>query len=236
MQPDRFHLHLTPNYANAKRGVNFKYFNKPFGLRHWMENALGYPNQAHRVDDTIVILLDPDQIIIRPITKYFGSAIETWRPRGKSKVPVFQSVEHGQPFAQQYGFGMQWKNKVGINHVCNCNDSRILSMDNAEAMAHYSLGPPYVATARDMYAIATKWTEIVVRIHDDYPHLLAEMFGYCFAAAHLNLPHRVAQSFMISDPGVGGEGWPLVDKLPNETVCNKPTNDRIPHVIHYCQR
>ena len=206
MQPGRFHLHLTPDFArSAKPGIDFKYFNKPFGVRHWMQNALGYPDKAHVHDDTIIILLDPDQIIIRPITKYFEHSVEAWRPRGRSKVPIYQSVEHGQPFGQQYGFGMQWKTKVDINHVCNCTNSRISTMDPAEMQAHYSLGPPYIATGRDMYAIATKWTEFVVRIHDDYPHLLAEMFGYCFAAAHLNLPHRVAHSFMISDPGVGGK-------------------------------
>lgn len=29
-------------------------------------------------------------------------------------------------------------------------------------------------TAKDMYQIVTVWTDIVPRVHDEYPHLLAE--------------------------------------------------------------
>jgi hypothetical protein len=38
-----FHLHLTPDFSRVKKGTEFAYFNKPFGVLHWMEHALGLP-------------------------------------------------------------------------------------------------------------------------------------------------------------------------------------------------
>ena len=233
---DRFHLHITVDYSTrVKPGMTYKFFNKPFGLLDFLENALEYsPSETSNPnDDSIILLLDPDQMIIRPFTNDFSQSFEVWRPtKGKVKLPT--KVGHGSPFAQQYGFGIQWKRKVNATYVAN-GPSRVDTMDMDEAKAFYAVGPPYIATAKDMYSLTRKWTEFAPRVHDLYPHLLAEMFAYCFAAAHLNLPHRVAHSFMVSDVWSGGEGWKLVDKMGKANVCNPPP-DLNPHVIHYCQR
>ena len=70
-------------------------------------------------------------------------------------------------------------------------------------------------------------------------HLLAEMFAYCLAAAHLELHHQTAASFMVSSTGSGpGEGWSYVDKIPDEDTC-KPNSippEDLPNVMHFCQR
>jgi len=218
----------------VKPGMKYKFFNKPFGTLDFLENVFKYPSpESAQHDDTIVLLLDPDQMLVRPFTNDFSQSTEVWRPT-KSTLPVRTKVEHGAPFGQQYGFGMQWKTKINATYVAG-GPSRVVNMDMEEAKGHYPLGPPYIATARDFYQIAKKWTEFVPRVHDQYPHLLAEMFAYCFAAAHLNLPHRVAHSFMVSDTGSGGEGWKLVDKMGHDHVCEPPP-DLHPHVLHYCQR
>jgi peptidyl serine alpha-galactosyltransferase len=233
---DRFSLHITIEYSKrVKPGMTYKFFNKPFGMLDFLENVLNYRpmDDLNPNDDTIILLLDPDQMLIRPFTNDFSLSSEVWRPT-TSKLKLWTQVTHGHPFAQQYGFGIQWKTKVNATNVAN-GTTRVTTMDMNEAKSHYALGPPYIATARDMYAIAKKWTEFVPRIHNQYPHLLAEMFAYCFAAAHLNLPHRIAQSFMVSDVYSGGEGWKLVSKMGRKNVCNPPS-ELNPHVIHYCQR
>ena len=89
----------------------------------------------------------------------------------------------------------------------------------------------------DMYAIVDVWSNIVTDVHTDYPHLLAEMFGYNLAAAHLQLKHMIAFSFMVSDIYAGGEGWKLVDQVPQDTdMCHGYPPAERPHVIHYCQK
>lgn len=123
---------------------------------------------------------------------------------------------------------------------------------HAEAAKHYPVGPPYIGTARDMYQISLKWVEFVPKVHKEYPYLLAEMYAYCMAAAHLDLPHQLVDHLMISNVNCGGEGWPFVDALKQNTgeenVCetmmtgsvdllNSPQSAiPLPTVIHFCQR
>lgn len=231
MAPGRFHLHLTPEYSRIKKGVNFKYFNKPYGMLHWMQFALGYPNNHLVHNNSIVILMDPDQIMLRPFTNDFTNSAETWRLKAGYKL----KVEHGSPFAQQYGYGLQWKRKVDLKHVFQNQNTSIATMTDREASDYYmAMGPPYIATAKDMYSIVSTWTDIVPRVHDDYPHLLAEMFGYNLAAAHLDLRHTIAFSFMVSDVWAGGEGWDLINKVDNKDICDNFPTELNPHAIHYC--
>ena len=104
---------------------------------------------------------------------------------------------------------------------------------------NFAAGPPYMATGHDFYLIADKWAEFGVGTHKQYPNLLAEMFAYCLAAAHLKLPHQIAQSFMISDVGVGGmEGWnQYIDKVNATNVCipGAVAQENMPFVLHYCK-
>lgn len=228
----KHHLHLTPDYSKVHKGRAFKYFNKPFGMRHWMQYALGYPENHAQHDDSIVILLDPDQILLRPFTNDFTNSSEKYRVK-EHKL----KVEHGSPFAQQYGYGLQWKDKVDLNHVFNGEPTPVSNMTRKEGFDWYiGMGPPYIATAKDMWSIVSKWAEIVPRVHEDYPHLLAEMFGYNLAAAHLGLRHTIAHSFMVSDIWAGMEGWQLVTKVERKDICHNFPKSEYPHVIHYCQR
>ena len=92
-----------------------------------------------------------------------------------------------------------------------------------------------------MYQISVKWTEFVPKVHAQYPHLLAEMYAFCIAAAHLGLKHQLIDSLMASNPSAGGEAWPLVDRIPPEEMCEFAKNAdhsryALPSVIHLCQR
>jgi hypothetical protein len=63
------------------------------------------------------------------------------------------------------------------------------------------------------------------------------MFAYCLAAAHLQLPHQTALSFMISDAGAGKmEGWSYIDKMPDNEICGGFQPEEVPNVLHFCQR
>ena len=238
MSPNH-HLHLTPDYSKVhmkqgKKSVRpFKYFNKPFGMRHWMKYAFGCDeNGCGEHDDSIVILLDPDQILLRPFTDDFTHATERFKTEDYKL-----KIEHGSPFAQQYGFALQWRDKVDLNHVFNGQPTNISNIPRKEALDYYiAMGPPYVATARDMWSLVSVWTDVVPRVHDNYPHLLAEMFGYNLAAAHLGLRHTIAKSFMVSDQWAGMEGWQLVTAVDKKDVCHNFPKSEYPHVIHYCQR
>ncbi|CAJ1891238.1 unnamed protein product [Cylindrotheca closterium] len=236
MNPDRLHLHQTPDYGNLHNGeYEYKYFNKPFGLRHWFENVLGYPENHAEHDDSIVIVLDPDQILLRPFTNDFSNSSETWRLPEKRRHKL--KVEHGSPFAQQYQYALGWMEQVDQKFVFQGGPSPVLKLDKKEADDYYyGMGPPYIATAKDMYAIVKTWSGIVPRVHENFPELMAEMYAFNSAAAHLGLRHTIACSFMVSDIAAYGEGWPLLDKVEAKDVCHNYPQSEYPHVIHYCQR
>lgn len=207
-----------------------------------MENVLGYKEgqSRNKYDDLIIVLCDPDQIILRPFTNDFSKNPETWRKR--TALPYWEKVTHGQPFAAHYGFHNQWYGLTNITQIARPEElpSPIETMDRNLINENYSVGPPYIATARDFDKIARKWKEFGVPVHKQHPHLLAEMFAYCNAAAHLKLPHQVAQSFMVSDVSAGNmEGWKRsVDAVEADAVCKEGgiPNELLPNVLHYCQR
>ena len=87
------------------------------------------------------------------------------------------------------------------------------------AWRHYSIGPPYIVQKEDMAAIAEHWHDFVPRVYEGHPHLLAEMYAYCVAAAHLGLPHLRLDHYMTSETQAYGEAWPLVDALGDAQLC-----------------
>lgn len=242
---DRFQVHFTPHFSTVKKEDgskgDYKYFNKPFGLRDWMENGEGmgidHDTNTPVDEDVIVILIDPDQALLRPIRADFSDETETiTKEKDYEKYPL--KVSHGHPIAQKYGLGAQWR-KFNLEKITGSADSPAIKVTSDDGFKHYPAGPPYLATARDFYQISLKWTEFAPGVHEEYPYLLAEMFAYCIAAAHLELPHRMVESLMVSNSGAGGEGWPFVDSMEGN-VCDYDymSEDRTPapNVIHYCQR
>jgi peptidyl serine alpha-galactosyltransferase len=232
MAPDRFTIHITPDYSKLDNGKHFVYFNKPFGMKHWLENKLGFPNKPSN-KDAIVILVDPDQLILRPFRNNDFSNT-AWAHIAKGATPYSQ-VEHGRPMGQLYGFGLQWRNKVNMTAIAP--HSPVDQLSYTQAQAGYIVGPPYVATAQDMYTIVSTWCNFAKPVHTQYPYLLAEMFAYCLGAAHEQLPHQTARSFMISDVFTGNmEGWNYIDKMPDQDVCGTFREEEVPNVLHFCQR
>ncbi len=238
MSPN-FKLHLTPHFSGVKdengesTGKKYDYFNKPFGLLHWMEHS-----EENFADDDIIILLDPDQALTRPITNDFSNLDENLLVGDNPKT----IVTHGQPFAQKYAFGNNWMS-IDLTKATLDENSPAHKVSREEGRLHYPVGPPYLATAKDMHLIAKTWADFVPRSHKEHPHLMAEMYAFCIAAAHLELPFQLVRSLMVSvaSGGTGersGEGWLLVNAINDDKVCTDAALDEytLPSVLHYCQR
>ena len=234
-----FSVYFTPDFSD-KGGDDYKYFNKPFGLQHWFQFGLKYEENLDKYKDAIFMVLDPDMMLMRPLTYDFtdSNVIIHKSMRG---MPTVRKVLHGQPWASIYGFGAG-PFRVDVPSIfANDVDSPALHVTEDEKVNNYAGGPPYMATGSDMYAIVNKWCEVVVAVHHAVPKsILAEMYGWSLAAAHLKLPHTLAESFMISDVDISsGEGWPLIDVLDNDEISefstSKVREDHLPYVIHYCQ-
>lgn len=177
--------------------------------------------------------------LLRPLTRDFTDDREVVIAKRRQKHVLSRTVGPGKPFAQVYGFGVQWS-RLDLEKIAGAGTPA--SKVNAEdGFLYYPVGPPYLGAVADMHKIATKWSEFVPGVYEQYPHLLAEMFAYCIAAAHLELPHQLIDSLMISDATANAEGWPLVDLIPPSETCGFARHiDRekygVPGVVHLCQR
>ena len=135
---------------------------------------------------------------MRPFERDFTGSSEIWKlskdySSSKKKLKMKEAgqeipkpklkVEHGSPFSQQFGYGLQWLRKVTPQYTFRDKlPTPVANMTTEEASDYYfAMGPPYVATAKDMYSIVTTWSDIVPRVHDEYPQLLAEYVLYCIA-------------------------------------------------------
>lgn len=146
MSPERFKIHFTPDFSNVKGGkTKFVYFNKPFGMRHWLQTALGFPYDPID-EDSIVVLMDPDQLILRPFRNNDFSNTQ-WKFVPPDQQPRTK-IEHGYPMGQLYGFALQWKQKIDMALVSPTEPSPVTTMSNEEARAGYIVGPPYIATGK----------------------------------------------------------------------------------------
>ena len=236
---NRFHLHLTPDYSRIRLNDGrhpYKYLNKPFGVRHWMENVLGLNETKPlppEIEYDVVILMDPDMILLRPLTHDFTEEGVIWV---KQPDREHMKVRHGNPMAQQDGYlSSEWMN-FNMTNITQDPNTPALSVTPRQGPISWNTGPPYLATVRDMWNIVVKWTEYGPRVFDEFPKLFAEMYGYCIATAHLKLPHTMVKSIVVSTTVTSREGWAFIDALPDDQVCSPAADAKLPIVLHYCKR
>ena len=232
-----FEMHITPGFDDSGGGDQ-KYFNKPNGLLHWMEESLGFDGTSEHEDDaSIIIILDPDMMLLRPITEDFTSKnyVGGWTDSENTRKHSSEGhdlvdyqhdiVSHGRPHAQRYGFGNGWLTAIeGHMEEVVGPDSPALKVSNDDALDYYPAGPPYVATGKDMYQIAVHWVKFLPKYHEFFQGMMCEMHSYSLAAAHLQLPHKLADGFMVSDLD-SNENFSFVDdKMTKSSVCQNPPN------------
>lgn len=233
----RFLVHLTPHFStDGESGKDYKFYNKPYGLRHWLAHA-----EPPLGEDAVVALIDPDFIFLRPMTADVSnsSAILASAPvDARRAARSFRRVARGRPVGQFYGLGDGWL-KFDREKICG-PQSPCANVTAADAWRYYSVGPPYVAHVDDLRAIAAKWCDFVPRVFAQYPELLAEMYAYSMAAAHLRLPHLRLDHYMLSNTQAYGEAWPWVDGAARSS-CDESLPQRlwphhnVPVFVHYCQ-
>ncbi|GAX14325.1 hypothetical protein FisN_1Hh525 [Fistulifera solaris] len=236
----RFHLHHTQDYGKVQKNKKtqyYKYMNKPFGLQDWMENALGV-SENKRMDsdlaDSIVMLLDPDMVLLRPLVHDFTNEDVEF----VEEEPATKVVKTGFPIAQQDGYlSSKWVQHDFSFVTAKEQGDFIPPPPAKEGPLHWNSGPPYLATVADMYRIAIKWTEYAPNVLEIQDDIFAEMVGLIIATVQLELPFTFIRSLVVSTTeSVDREGWSYIDALPDDQVCRPAASARLPVGLHYCKR
>ncbi|CAM9158118.1 unnamed protein product [Choristocarpus tenellus] len=231
-QPDRFRVHFTPDFSHdSVTGKTYHFYNKPNGMAHFLEHA------TPPIEEAVLALIDPDMVLVRKLTPNVGDpSLMLWSV--KESEPA-DWVEEGKPVSQSYGLGGIWTEWKDIMRAELGEDTPALKVSNKDAIAYYAVGPPYMMHPRDWTRVIDLWVLMAPPVNRAHPSILAEMYGFCMATAHLGLRHRIAYGLMVSYSKMENtEGWPLVDVLGTE-ACDEDVvarhATRLPPIIHYCQ-
>lgn len=133
----QFHVHFTPDFkTDGHSKKKYDFYNKPFGMHHWLEHA-----DPPIADGTIIMLIDPDFVFLRPLKVHFGA--------DNNLIPMKVSTDNfvyptrfgqGRAVAQLYGLGAPWTNahstEFNKSEICG-EGSPCLGVTNQFGEQHY---------------------------------------------------------------------------------------------------
>lgn len=269
----KLRLHFTQSFS--LKGKHYKYSNKPGGLYHWMNHTT--------IEESVIALIDPDMMLLRPITPILGMDLSVISSDGTSKrrdkkslleykdkhgriqilrqsnlPPLPPYITKGVAAGQHFGIGGLWASagksdarkdfqEFNLTRVCgpsshclnqppphygNTDSSPIEYTTREEADKNYAVGPVYIASTTDWKDLLPKWHEFTPRVYEQYPKLLAEMYGFTMAAADRQLKFALSSSYMVSDARTMSptESWVWIDEYGESAraVCEGARMNRLP--------
>lgn len=132
----KFFVHFTPDFKrDPKTGESYDFYNKPFGIHHWLRFA---SPPLH--SDTVVFLIDPDMLLLEPFTLNLRDRSRLQLPHHDNLDEIPLEIGLGYPVAQAYGLGAPWTNPNNRNFdkykICG-NDSPCTKYSLAFSEKHF---------------------------------------------------------------------------------------------------
>ncbi|CBJ48920.1 conserved unknown protein [Ectocarpus siliculosus] len=233
-------LFFTPGFVtkNPETGEPYPYMNKPNAMQIWLDQT--------EVEETIVALIDPDFIFLKPLTTWLSPTETVVKGDGLSleglKLENGGWVRKGYPAGQRFGLP-NWTH-WDLSNICP-DDALCATTSTTAAKRYYDLIPPYLAHQDDWRRLLPEWVAQAPKVYEMYPSLLAEQTAYATAAATLDMKHYRINNYAIENEKVDYELWDPVDHQM-DNVCdigieprdiksrNVRSFDRLPNFIHYC--
>jgi len=227
-----FGLFITPSFPGA---VDFPWINKPNSIRFFMENAR---EELEREGETVIAILDPDFIFLKPLSQSNTDPSQVITSRSQSSIsPGGEPIDWvmpGKPVAQRYGLEGAWVGKFNVTEITGDAKSPALEYTEQTARKHFSVGPPLMLHVDDLTPLSKLWAEYMPRVLHRDKDILADMWAYSIASAHLGLRHVQLDNYMISTHGTSGQGYAFVDAY-KDLDCLDPRpkhGETVPEFIH----
>lgn len=222
-----FGLYITPSFDGAK---HFPWINKPASINYFMQHAAP---ELQRSGETVIVILDPDFVALQPITMSPLPASEVLNTQDQADFGQ-NVVRKGRPVAQRYGLGAGWMTRFPVEDIVG-EGSPALDYTASRAAKYFAVGPPLMLHVDDLTELAVLWEANMYEVLKVETDILADMWAYCMAAAHLQLEHTLLDQYMLSTwGGPIGQAWPWTDIWPEMSCLNPqtPAGHRGPNYIH----
>ncbi|ETV94583.1 hypothetical protein H310_11851 [Aphanomyces invadans] len=241
--PD-FHVHFTPSYEPTPvEGIydpGYTPYNKPFGLRHFLQHATG---GAAVKDNRPIALLDGDFLLLQPLQVNLGRNLSKYYIGDRTDA-ITDDVRDGVAIAQDWraylgsGWFAQDERKMREKSVL-CQNQPCMNVTAAEALRYYTpTGPPYILTKHDAVAFVDDYCNFTVEGRKMYKDAwMVEMYAYGAAAANHGIKHTILTMAGVTGPVTVGEFWSFLDAdLANP--CKDPIDSvfptEVPWTFHFC--
>jgi len=250
-------LYLLPE-LNGKGRDRYLCNNRPRGLRRWLRD------RPPRSNNHWIALLDPDMLLLRPLTTtgfwriIGGTARSPQSARLVDVLPGF-ALAHHFPFVAEV-----WKNLnlslVGLcagagggvslpPHDCMSRLQPLFD-DPGLVAAEYAVGVPHIIRAVDLSRMADSWEVMTDRVRAQYRGWTAEMFSWILSARLSDIRFAYLAE-VVSDPAAPEPAWARIDAglddtcgnsdgeataaAPATQVAGGPDGPLGPWLVHYCE-
>ena len=230
-----FGLFVTPMFEGAR---DFPWINKPSSIRYFMDRA---GKELARAGETVIAILDPDFVFLRPLTQTGAPASQILVSHGHdtdqgANAPL-DVVKKGRPVAQRYGLEGGWVSRTYDLKFITGEEAPVAGTWTAMDAAKWtSVGPPLMLHVDDLSALSVLWEKYMRPVLKTKTDILADMWAYSIGAAQLGLKHTTLDHYMISSWGRHGEAFEWVNKFSSLSCLNpKPMPDapmQVPVFIH----
>jgi hypothetical protein len=236
-----FGLFVTPTFEGA---IDFPWINKPSSIAYFLKETKA---ELEAAGETVIAILDPDFVFLKPLSQQ-GSTPDNLlhhNPVAASGPPV-DIVRRGKPVAQFYAIGGAWVKTFDIAGMTGNPNSPALKYSYQGAVENFAVGPPLMMHVDDLREMAPLWAKFMKPVVEHKKDILADMFAYSIASAHLGLEHTVLDQFMISAWMYGGsekgQAWPWLAQWKEQHIsgehrvsCANPVpgpGQKVPTFIH----
>jgi hypothetical protein len=239
-----FRVHFTPDFSkNPVPDVSDDYlaYNKPFGLRHFLHNAI--PPVKH----DIITLLDIDFIFFRLLEVNTGHDMSEYYSGIRDISTVNDTVVDGVAMAQDwttilgsqfYGRGQE----ESLAKVCDSPHQPCLDVVEEDAREYYTaIGPPYIMTRHDFLRMIDDYCDFCMKARHATEKWEAEMYAYSMAAANHGIKHTKLNNLGITHPKSSDDAhqyWDFTDQDLNPCVDPFEVVAPVlepPVMIHHCE-
>jgi len=224
---ENFGLYITPAFDGA---IDFPWINKPSSIDYFIKHARP---ELDRLGETVVAILDPDFLFLKPFTQVGEAREDLIFSRGvendPGNSPIPDVAVKGRPVAQRYGLEGGWVDpkKYPLEEMLDEPNTPALKWTYSQAAKWTSVGPPLILHVDDLTPLSVLWERSMRPVLKASKNdILADMWAYSMSSAHLGLKHTTLDHWMISTwsnrKSGGGEAFEWVNAWDQMSCRNPP--------------
>eukprot|EP00929_Paragymnodinium_shiwhaense_P061750 TRINITY_DN30869_c0_g1_i1.p1 TRINITY_DN30869_c0_g1~~TRINITY_DN30869_c0_g1_i1.p1 ORF type:complete len:482 (+),score=10.14 TRINITY_DN30869_c0_g1_i1:165-1610(+) len=224
---------------NEELNDTYPPYNRPFSIARWVASGNLHP-------DTLVVLLDPDMVMLAPLRLPLQGNDLLYRGQGG-----LEGARKLPALGQRYRYlGGRWEQTAfELEKICEVEAAGCLDLTRDDVAEFFSVGPPWIMSFGDLRRAAPLWYTYTRRIRRQSKQLIAEMYAYSLAFASLGVKHALFDHFVVSYPNAPSDeqAWAWIDDAisngadscsgdpPGSAVHSMGNAPLMPTFLHYCE-